>query len=107
MDIIVCDPPTFSNSKKMSGVFDVQRDHPALLNQCLRVLRPGGQLFFSTNNRKFRLFDHHINTTEIQDITRQTTGFDFEGALERQCYKLGKTRVETTSVWGKPKLQTS
>lgn len=87
-DLIVCDPPTFSNSKKMQGVFDVQRDHPALINQCLRLLKPGGTLYFSTNNRKFRLYDHHINTTDIRDITRQTTGFDFEGKLDRLCYLL-------------------
>ncbi|MES2627027.1 MAG: class I SAM-dependent methyltransferase [Pseudomonadota bacterium] len=103
MDLIICDPPTFSNSKKMSGIFDVQRDHPALLNQCLRILEPGGQIIFSTNNRKFRLYDHHIDTTEIQDITRQTTGFDFEGGLERKCYRLGKIRSEAASVWGKIK----
>jgi 23S rRNA (cytosine1962-C5)-methyltransferase len=87
----------------MTGVFDVQRDHPALLNECLRILQPGGEIVFSTNNRKFRLFDHHIDTTEIRDITRQTTGFDFAGRLERQCYRLGKSRVEAKSVWGKPK----
>jgi 23S rRNA (cytosine1962-C5)-methyltransferase len=87
-DLIVCDPPTFSNSKKMPGVFDVQRDHPALLNQCLRLLREDGLLIFSTNNRRFRLFDDHIATASIKDITRQTTGFDFEGKLDRQCYEL-------------------
>lgn len=87
-DVIVCDPPTFSNSKKMAGTFDVQRDHPALVNQCLRLLSPGGVLLFSTNNRRFRLYDEHIDTTAIEDITRQTTGFDFEGKLERQCYAL-------------------
>jgi 23S rRNA (cytosine1962-C5)-methyltransferase len=91
MDLIVCDPPTFSNSKKMQGVFDVQRDHPALLNECLRILRPGGKIYFSTNNRKFRLFDLHLQTTDIKDITRATTGFDFEGKLDRQCFLLGKT----------------
>jgi 23S rRNA (cytosine1962-C5)-methyltransferase len=90
----------------MSGVFDVQRDHPALLNECLRILQPGGQIIFSTNNRKFRLFDHHIDTTDIRDITRQTTGFDFEGRLERQCYQLGKTQAQTKSIWGKPKPRT-
>lgn len=88
MDLVVCDPPTFSNSKKMPGVFDVQRDHPALINQCLRVLRPEGRLYFSTNNRRFRLYDEHIDTTRIKDITRQTTGFDFEGKLQRLCYEL-------------------
>jgi 23S rRNA (cytosine1962-C5)-methyltransferase len=87
-DLIVCDPPTFSNSKKMSGTFDVQRDHPALINQCLRLLTSGGLLVFSTNNRRFRLYDDHIDTNRIRDITRQTTGFDFEGKLNRMCYEL-------------------
>lgn len=100
MDLIVCDPPTFSNSKKMQGVFDVQRDHPALLNECLRVLRPGGTIYFSTNNRKFRLYDHHIDTQDIKDITRQTTDFDFEGKLDRQCYLLTRTAAATKpSPW--------
>jgi 23S rRNA (cytosine1962-C5)-methyltransferase len=87
-DLVVCDPPTFSNSKKMRGIFDVQRDHPALLNLCLRLLSPAGQLYFSTNHRRFRLYDEHINGATIRDITRQTTGFDFEGKLERQCFLL-------------------
>lgn len=87
-DIIVCDPPTFSNSKKMKDVFDVQRDHPALINQCLRLLSPEGVLYFSTNNRRFRLYDEHIAASDIRDITRQTTGFDFEGKLNRLCLQL-------------------
>ena len=96
-DLIVCDPPTFSNSKKMKGVFDVQRDHPALINQCLRLLKPGGKLYFSTNNRKFRLYDHHIDTRNFTDLTRQTTGFDFEGKLDRQCFLL---QHDTTTRFG-------
>ncbi|MDR3686400.1 MAG: bifunctional 23S rRNA (guanine(2069)-N(7))-methyltransferase RlmK/23S rRNA (guanine(2445)-N(2))-methyltransferase RlmL, partial [Coriobacteriia bacterium] len=30
-DLIFCDPPTFSNSKRMSETWDVQRDHAALI----------------------------------------------------------------------------
>ena len=41
-DLILCDPPTFSHSKKMEGVLDIQRDHVALLRQCLALLAPGG-----------------------------------------------------------------
>jgi 23S rRNA (cytosine1962-C5)-methyltransferase len=88
IDLIICDPPTFSNSKKMQGVFDIQRDHPALLNQCLRLLREDGLLLFSTNNRRFRLYDDHLDTDRIRDLTKQTTGFDFEGKLDRMCYEL-------------------
>lgn len=100
MDLIVCDPPTFSNSKRMPGVFDVQRDHPALINQCLRLLRADGLLYFSTNQRRFKLYDEHIDTPHIKDVTRQTTGFDFEGKLQRLCYELRPAAVPaSTSVW--------
>jgi 23S rRNA (cytosine1962-C5)-methyltransferase len=37
-DLIVLDPPSFSNSKKMHGVLDVQRDHPRLIHQCMPVV---------------------------------------------------------------------
>lgn len=107
-DLIVCDPPTFSNSKKMQGIFDVQRDHPALLNQCLRLLRDDGVIIFSTNNRRFKLFDEHIRTDNIRDITRQTTGFDFEGKLDRLCYEIRPDKSTAKSQtspkagpWGK------
>ena len=54
-DLIFLDPPTFSNSKRMQGVLDVQRDHPGLIDQCMRLLAPGGRLVFSTNAQRFRL----------------------------------------------------
>jgi len=54
-DIIVCDPPAFSHSKRMRGVLDVQRDHPELIRGCLRLLASGGELYFSTNLRSFAL----------------------------------------------------
>ncbi|MDR2213576.1 MAG: hypothetical protein LBE21_08125, partial [Pseudomonadales bacterium] len=99
-DLIVCDPPTFSNSKKMRGVFDVQRDHPALINQCLRLLRSEGLLLFSTNNRKFKLYDEHIGTARIVDLTRQTTGFDFEGKQQRKCFELRPAaKPSPTNFW--------
>jgi 23S rRNA (cytosine1962-C5)-methyltransferase len=85
-DIIVCDPPTFSNSKKMDGILDTQRDHVFMINECLRILRPEGKLIFSTNFTKFKLYTEQLNTTKIKDITKMTTPFDFEGKLERWCY---------------------
>jgi 23S rRNA (cytosine1962-C5)-methyltransferase len=85
-DIIVCDPPTFSNSKKMDGILDTQRDHVFMINECLRILRPEGKLIFSTNFTKFKLYTEQLHTTKIKDITKMTTPFDFEGKLERWCY---------------------
>ena len=85
-DLIILDPPTFSNSKKMKAFLDIQEDHPWLINQCLQLLRPGGELFFSTNHRRFRLMREELQATEMKDITRATTPFDFEGRLHRLCY---------------------
>ncbi len=89
-DIIVMDPPTFSNSKRMDDILDIQRDHPALVNDCLHGLKPGGLLYFSTNSRKFVLEQDKLKASSIKDITKATTPFDFEGRLWRWCYLLQK-----------------
>ena len=54
-DLIFLDPPTFSNSKRMGDVFDVQEDQEDLITQAVGLLRPGGRLYFSTNRRGFKL----------------------------------------------------
>lgn len=87
-DIIILDPPTFSNSKKMDDFLDIQKDHAFLINDCLRILSSGGILYFSTNYQKFLLDKEKINTPSIKDITKATTPFDFEGKLFRWCYKI-------------------
>jgi 23S rRNA (guanine2445-N2)-methyltransferase / 23S rRNA (guanine2069-N7)-methyltransferase len=46
-DLIFLDPPTFSNSKRMDDVLDVQRDHRALIDRCMALLAPGGKLLIS------------------------------------------------------------
>lgn len=90
LDLIIMDPPTFSNSKRMEDFLDIQRDHVAMINKCLVSLKPGGVLYFSTNFRKFVLDKDNIKATSIRDITRATTPFDFEGKLFRWCYYIIK-----------------
>jgi 23S rRNA (cytosine1962-C5)-methyltransferase len=89
-DIIILDPPTFSNSKRMEEILDIQRDHAKLINDCLRILKPGGKIYFSTNYKKFVLQNESIQSSLISDITKQTTPFDFEGRINRVCYLLEK-----------------
>ena len=89
-DLVVMDPPTFSNSKRMEDFLDIQRDHVTLINDCLRALAPGGVLFFSTNFTRFALDAPSLNATTIKDITKATTPFDFAGKLARQCFKISK-----------------
>ncbi|HYF29853.1 MAG TPA: class I SAM-dependent methyltransferase [Chitinophagaceae bacterium] len=89
-DLVVLDPPTFSNSKRMKDFLEIQRDHVMLINQCLHMMKPGGLLYFSTNFSKFRLETAQIKAASIRDITRQTTPFDFEGKLARWCFLVMK-----------------
>jgi 23S rRNA (cytosine1962-C5)-methyltransferase len=89
-DIIILDPPTFSNSKRMEDFLDIQQDHVSLINKCILLLKPGGVIYFSTNYRKFQLQEKEITATSIQDITKATTPFDFEGKLLRWCYLITK-----------------
>lgn len=87
-DLIICDPPSFSNSKKMSDIFDVQRDHVMLIKKLLKSLRPEGEIIFSNNLRDFELEKDKIPTPSIKNITGVTTPFDFQGRLYRQCYEI-------------------
>lgn len=71
-DLIVLDPPTFSNSKNMTETLDVQRDHVWLVDRCMKLLSPEGVLFFSNNYQKFKL-DLSLSTRyRVQDITGAT-----------------------------------
>ena len=88
--LIVVDPPTFSNSKRMIDFFDVQRDHVTLINDALQALSQGGIIYFSTNFSKFIIQTGKIKASSIKDITKATTPFDFEGKLKRFCYKIVK-----------------
>lgn len=77
-DVIFLDPPTFSNSKKMESVLDIQRDHPELIRQAMAKLKPEGTLVFSNNFRKFKLDELISRQFSCENITPQTLDMDFE-----------------------------
>lgn len=97
-DLIIMDPPTFSNSKRMEHFLDIQRDHAEMINHCLVGLRDQGILYFSTNSRRFQLESEKIKSSSIRDITKSTTPFDFEGRLFRWCYKIEKAASSGSGV---------
>ncbi|RMS74744.1 Ribosomal RNA large subunit methyltransferase K/L [Pseudomonas savastanoi] len=76
-DLIFIDPPTFSNSKRMEGIFDVQRDQVELIDLAMARLAPGGVLYFSNNFRKFVLDENLSQRYAVEDITAQTIDQDF------------------------------
>lgn len=77
-DLIFIDPPTFSNSKKFHGTFDVQRDHLSLINRAMNRLNNEGTLYFSNNFRQFELNEEVSARYDVEEITQQTIGFDFK-----------------------------
>ena len=90
-DLIFLDPPTFSNSKRMDDILDVQRDHRALIDRCMALLAPGGKLVFSNNAQKFKLDAEVGQGYKVVDISRATLPKDFErNPRIHQCFELEK-----------------
>ncbi|NSL88452.1 methyltransferase domain-containing protein [Chitinophaga sp. Mgbs1] len=89
-DIVIMDPPTFSNSKRMKDFLDIQRDHVTLLNKVLLATKKDGVVYFSNNYRRFILGEDKIEAATIKDITNQTLPFDFQQKMIRKCYRFTK-----------------
>ncbi len=88
-DLVFLDPPTFSNSKRMEGVLDIERDHAQLIDQCVRLLAPGGLLVFSTNAQRFRLDEALQGRCAIRDISAATLPQDFaRNPRVHRCYEV-------------------
>ena len=104
-DIIILDPPSFSNSKKMRDTLDVQRDHVELIRRCLAILSPRGELFFSTNRRRFQFQRQQVEAlgATIRTLTKMTMPEDFSGTNIHSVWSLvprqpgpPRTRSSTT-----------
>lgn len=88
VDLIVLDPPTFSNSRAMQGVLDVQRDHPWLIRQCLALLSPRGEMYFSTNLRSFVLDPLVQERARFDEISARTVPEDFRDRRIHRCWHI-------------------
>ena len=94
-DIIILDPPTFSNSKNTSNVLDINKDWPQLVKDSLNILNPNGVLYFSTNSERLKfnieqipqmtIFGYKI---ECEDITAQTIPNDYTSSKPHRCWKI-------------------
>ena len=77
-DLIFLDPPTFSNSKRMSDALDVQKDHIFLIERSMSLLTRQGTLYFSTNLRNFKMDSGVAGKYMAENITDKTIGQDFK-----------------------------
>jgi 23S rRNA (cytosine1962-C5)-methyltransferase len=86
-DLIIADPPTFSNSKGAERDFDVNRDWPGLAASCAALLNPGGRLYFSTNSRKIK-WSEELVPGRWEDISADTIPPDFRDRKIHRCWRL-------------------
>ena len=94
-DLIILDPPTFSNSKTTTDVLDINRDWPQLVKDCLNILAPGGILYFSTNSERIKFDISKLPPKTAagldftcNEITAQTIPNDYEGKKPHKVWKL-------------------
>ncbi len=87
-DIIVMDPPSFSNSKKMLDILDVQRDQETLVHGAMDLLAQDGVLFFSNNLRSFVLSEALEDEYDVKNITHQSIPDDFRNQKIHQCWEI-------------------
>ena len=90
-ELAVIDPPTFSNSKRMEDLWDIQHDHVRLLQHVLARMEPGGLIFFSTNFRRFKFAAEEIGDTRSEEISHQTVPPDFRNRRIHRCWRILKT----------------
>lgn len=106
-DMIILDPPTFSNSKKTRADLDLNRDWSALANLCIKLLDENGALYFSTNSRRLS-FDRNLleenERLEIAEITQETLDADFEQKKPHRVWEIKKAAHSGRPLHGSPKL---
>lgn len=87
-DLIILDPPTFSNSKSMKSDFDVERDQEFLVDHCMRILNENGVLYFSNNRRKFKLSSITQDKYQVTNITPRTIPLDYHDQKIHHTFKI-------------------
>jgi 23S rRNA (cytosine1962-C5)-methyltransferase len=89
-DLIFLDPPTFSNSKRMDQILDIEKDHLWMIRQCLKGLKPKGTLLFSTNKRKFRLHPEVFSLGQVRETTSESIPLDFHDRQIHTSFEIQK-----------------
>ena len=91
-DIVVCDPPTFSNSKRMkSDSFAIDRDYAELLRTIAQFVAPAGEIFFSTNSRGFELDYAAVPANfGVHEISHRSVPEDFRNRKIHRCWRLAE-----------------
>ena len=104
-DLIIFDPPSFSNSRKMDQDFDVQRDYTKYFRFINNLLSNDGKVIFSTNLTSFHMDPGRIKGFEVKNITNDilADGFTKKKGISRTWVleKVGKVKLTKEDYEGK------
>ncbi|MDO5639417.1 MAG: class I SAM-dependent methyltransferase [Neisseria sp.] len=92
-DLMVMDPPSFSNSKKMLDILDIQRDHQKLIDGVMKLLASDGLLFFSNNLRSFELDEAVAQKYAVKEVSKQSVPEDFRNKKIHRCWEIRHHRA--------------
>ena len=99
VDVIFLDPPSFSNSKRMSETLDIQRDQELLITAAMKLLKPEGTLYFSTNFRAFKLSPSIVEQYAVRDMSAETIDVDFKrNSRIHQCFLIRRLGLAPTTM---------
>jgi len=87
-DLVFLDPPSFYKDEQLGVSFDIDRDHPDLIAKTLKVLRPRGDLFFSTNHQRFEPRFEGMEAKEIIELTPKTIPEDYRNRVVHRCWRI-------------------
>lgn len=101
-DLIIFDPPSFSNSHKMLKPFDVKKDANIWFYKLSKVLKQKGILIFSTNLATFSLNKEKLKKaykiTEITDDVRPI-GFSSKKSGKSRVFIFEKVQDASTDIF--------
>ena len=87
-DLAFVDPPSFFKEQLTGVDFDIDRDHPDLINKVLKIMRPGSDLLFSTNHQRFNPRFDDIKVKEIISLTPKTIPEDYRNRNIHHCWQI-------------------
>lgn len=100
-DLVVIDPPTFSNSKRTPDVFDVQRDHVEMLARIAGLMSADGTIYFSNNYRRFKIDGPSLEDAGLagREISRQTVPPEYRNTRIHRCWKIRRASPSRQNTW--------
>lgn len=86
--LAVVDPPSFFNDRVKNRSFDINRDHPELIQNVLKVMAPGSTVFFSTNHQRFEPRLEGLPVKDLVELTPRTIPEDYRNRKVHRCWRM-------------------